>query len=211
MSGVNQPAGNRHGFQHQMALGVALFEAGGDSMAYLHGLSHSLVVTQAIREQQRSRRSGGVVVGCLCGPFEVVVPAWLAGAELRQTEFQQEVGIPVGRWRFGYGPAEVGRRRLWGAPGRRLPGGGAQLFDRPEVARGGGGQQMLSDAGRAGVCFGQQPGGAPVRLAPVDRRDVPVDSAAEEWVGEAEWSLVQHARPHQQISRPRRVGDREPA
>ena len=169
-------------------------------MAYLHGLSHSLVVTQAIREQQRSRRSGGVVVGCLCGPFEVVVPAWLACAELRQTELQQEVGIPVGRWRLGYGPAEVGRRRLWGAPGRRLPGCGAQLFDRPEVARGGGGQQMLSDAGRAGVSL--RP--ATWRRARAPRSGRPPRCPGRQRRGgvggRSQWSLVQHAGPHQQIA-----------
>ncbi len=84
------------------------------------------------------------------------------------------------------------------------------MFDRPAVACRDGGQQVLGDAGRVGVCFSQQLGGAPVRFGPVGRRHITVDGAAQKWMGEAKRSLVQHARTDQQIGGPRGVGGCEP-
>ena len=49
-----------------------------------------------------------------------------------------------------------------------------------------------------------------MRFGPVGRRHVTVDGAAQEWMGETKRSLVQHARPDQQIGGPRRVGGCEP-
>jgi len=51
---------------------------------------------------------------------------------------------------------------------------------------------MLGDAGRAGVAVGQLPGGPPVLLGAVGHRDLAVEAAAQQRVGEGKWPLGQH-------------------
>ena len=64
-----------------------------------------LMPTQRIREQQRGRDAGRVVAGRLHRLCELVVPARLAGAELGQTELEQQARPRLRRWRLGQGPA----------------------------------------------------------------------------------------------------------
>ncbi len=65
-------------------------EAGGHAIAHLDRLGGPLMPTQRIREQQCDRDAGRVVAGRLHRVCKSVVPARLAGAELGQTELEQQ-------------------------------------------------------------------------------------------------------------------------
>ena len=108
---------------------------------------------------------------------------------LRVAELEQGRPSPVGVRRLGERSLQQAGRGIWGPPGERSLGRGAQALDHRLVPGGIGGQKVRDDAVRVGPLVLQHASGAAVRDRAPPQRQIGVDGLSQDGMREAQGPL----------------------